>query len=132
MDRSQRNISLLLTTVTLLQEENPGTKWHIEAAAALDKLAEQEPVKYEAKFGGQPEKAWTGCPAEAVDSLLDEGLEVRALYAAPVAQLVVPEGWQLVPKEPTDEMVLAGIGRRPSESAIYLAMLAAAPQPGGK
>lgn len=49
------------------------------------------------------------------------------------AKMVVPEGWQLVPVEPTIEMVQAathksvGFGTR----AAYQAMLAAAPKPGG-
>ena len=50
------------------------------------------------------------------------------------AKMVVPEGWQLVPLEPTIEMVQAathsavGFGTR----AAYRAMLAAAPKLGGE
>jgi hypothetical protein len=39
----------------------------------------------------------------------------------------IPEGWQLVPKEPTDEMVLAGFTAIHPSSG-YKAMLAAAPK----
>lgn len=48
----------------------------------------------------------------------------------------IPEGWQLVPKEPTPEMLLASkfctAGAKSVEAcdcAIYAAMLAAAPTP---
>ena len=51
----------------------------------------------------------------------------------------IPEGWQLVPKEPTMDMVVAGddTGRKITiwhggadvVPAIYVAMLAAAPKP---
>ena len=50
------------------------------------------------------------------------------------AEMVVPEGWQLVPVEPTIEMVQAathsavGFGTR----AAYQAMLSAAPKLGGE
>lgn len=56
------------------------------------------------------------------------------LYTHPAT---IPEGWQLVPVEPTEEMLVAGYetemfpeDRTPRE--IYNAMLAAAPKPGGK
>ena len=60
------------------------------------------------------------------------------LYAAPVAVQAVPAGWQLVPVEPTPEMVNAGRTTPvPSDiewdededyRAVYKAMLAAAPK----
>jgi len=62
----------------------------------------------------------------------------QSIYAAPVAVQVVPAGWQLVPVEPTPEMVNAGrTTPMPSDSewdedddyrAVYKAMLAAAPK----
>lgn len=45
----------------------------------------------------------------------------------------VPEGWQLVPVEPTAYQVLVGRNAKPTDDelcvAIYRAMLAAAPKP---
>lgn len=41
----------------------------------------------------------------------------------------VPEGWQLVPKEPTKEMITFGRQVAVSVSTIYYAMLSDAPQP---
>ena len=58
---------------------------------------------------------------------------VRAKHFPDVGNMI-PEGWQLVPVEPTDEMVKAathesvGFGTR----AKYRAMLAAAPKLGGE
>jgi hypothetical protein len=55
--------------------------------------------------------------------------EWTLLYASPPA---APEGWQLVPKEPTPEMehagLLAGAYGAYSEREVYLRMLAAAPK----
>ena len=55
----------------------------------------------------------------------------RKLYAAPVAQpaVCVPEGWKLVPVEPTEEM-LASAWRTDvlGIAGTYKAMLAAAPE----
>lgn len=106
--------------------------------AALAKLAEQEPVGYlhandlcyiDAKSGTKEE-------LYAYDYTIP-------LYAAPVPQKhteqpleMVPEGWQLVPKEPTEEMHHAArdwsvekygkaIGSEASHGC-YKAMLAAA------
>ena len=59
---------------------------------------------------------------------------VRAKHSPDVAKMVVPAGWQLVPVEPTIEMVQAathssvGFGTR----AAYQAMLSAAPKLGGE
>ena len=63
---------------------------------------------------------------------LQDALEL-ADEAVRAKQQAVPEGWQLVPVEPTIEMVQAathsavGFGTR----AAYQAMLAAAPKPEG-
>ena len=59
---------------------------------------------------------------------------VRAKHFPDATKMVVPSGWQLVPVEPTIEMVTAathssvGFGTR----AAYQAMLAAAPKLGGE
>jgi len=55
--------------------------------------------------------------------------EVRVLYAAPPAA-AVPDGWKLVPIDPTHEMCGAPSKVwHPEAKSIYKAMLAAAPQP---
>ncbi len=58
--------------------------------------------------------------------------------AAVLDAMTVPEGWQLVPKVPTDDMLVEGAarvrdfyektGQYPRTKAMYAAMLAAAPQ----
>lgn len=70
------------------------------------------------------------------------GLHVTPLYTAPPAQASAwPEGWKLVPVEPTHEMEVAGcegymradgnfIMHNSSMGHAYAAMLAAAPTPG--
>lgn len=52
------------------------------------------------------------------------------LYTSP--QLVIPEGWKLVPVEPTREMADAGADIDPERASVWAAMLAAAPQPMGE
>ena len=62
---------------------------------------------------------------------------MRALYASLPASGAVEAGWQLVPKEPTPEMVSAAMGEIPEDGSEYddiedawRAMLAAAPTEG--
>ena len=64
---------------------------------------------------------------------------VRAKHSPDVAKMVVPAGWQLVPVEPTDEMLNATNeyiwGRETDQNDMlfaYRAMLAAAPKMGGE
>lgn len=57
--------------------------------------------------------------------------------ARTIAQSAIPEGWQLVPVDPTESMRLAPAKDRPGFSRnvaaeIYRSMLAAAPQPSKK
>ncbi len=62
-----------------------------------------------------------------------EDLEARitALTASLSGQ---PEGWVLVPREPTERMIDEGVeaSRRQSVSTIYRAMLSAAPSPASR
>lgn len=68
--------------------------------------------------------------------LLPDG--INYLYAAPQPAPVVPDGWVMVPKEPTSEMQSAGasairiettaVNKLWTGNAVYWAMLAAAPQ----
>lgn len=57
---------------------------------------------------------------------------VRLLYTAPPSQASawVPEGWKLVPVEPTPAMLRAGAHQAVGALPIYRAMLASAPTPG--
>lgn len=57
--------------------------------------------------------------------------EARAALLAHIQRGAVPEGWQVVPKEPTTGMCRAGLAERHDDLAksIYAAMLAAAPAP---
>ncbi|WP_201025963.1 hypothetical protein [Pseudomonas aeruginosa] len=102
-------------------------RWR-DADARLQELEKQEPVAWGAfHFGGKRDgKLYTHCETEAQieayildmhrssDSLT---LSKGPLYAAPVdqAQHSVPEGWKLVPIEPTLEMLDA---RRDCEDGI--------------
>ena len=65
------------------------------------------------------------------ERVMAAGLLNRApLYAAPAPAEPAPEGWRLVPVEPTPEMVAAWPNHRHGsghEAEIYRAMLAAAP-----
>ena len=98
-------------------------------AAVLAKLREQEPVAY-----GMPDTQ-LGRKHRLMMVRLDKGQDgcTLPLYAAPLPAVVqVPDGWKLVPVEPTPEMLKAAkdstwIGGHYSFMA-YRAMLAAAPQ----
>lgn len=58
---------------------------------------------------------------------------VDALSAPPVAALRLPDGWKLVPVEPSWEMVSAAIKSHEGDAflpvSLYKSMLAAAPSP---
>jgi hypothetical protein len=73
------------------------------------------------------ESGIVGFEAECLGSFIPDILKDNAIHPR---AMVVPDGWQLVPAEPTREMLVAGgkiaIGIVP----IYAAMLAAAPAPG--
>lgn len=101
----------------------PKAIWRDAQAA----LAEHDAQPAQAAQPGDDEAArryirdW--CP-DHVKDLIDR------VAAQPVG---VPDGWVMVPRGPTNDMVLAGIGAWSSQHAnaidIWHAMLAAAPQP---
>lgn len=65
---------------------------------------------------------------------LDDGYSIVPVYAVP-PEASVPDGWKLVPIEPTEEMNSAGWDAMNAHDAInptYSAMLAAAPAPENK
>ena len=79
-------------------------------------------------------RAVTQCRCTLVQQSVGDGCEVcnpqLAQRLADEAQAGVPEGWKLVPVEPTVEMRRAGTAANDGiVSDIYRAMLAAAPQP---
>lgn len=61
----------------------------------------------------------------------DYDTRIRSALSAQVQDVAIPEGWQLVPKEPTQEMLGAADDKRPLPETFlidaYRAMLAAAP-----
>ncbi|WP_130944501.1 DUF3850 domain-containing protein [Klebsiella pneumoniae] len=58
--------------------------------------------------------------------------DVMPVYASPQPVPVVPDGYVMVPKEPTDEMLAAAkewTGLTSTAEVVYIKMLAASPQP---
>lgn len=128
----------------------------VQLRAKIAEMERQEPAKYERRIKLRSKHdwgAWWECDkgdyvkAKAAgghypkfsDDLLD--YEMRPLYTLPGAQAQpapsVPDGWQLVPVEPTEEMIykviderLAALvsGKDHSLLDIYRAMLAASPK----
>lgn len=103
--------------------------WH----AALEwARTQQEPVA-EVVRNSAGQIHLTNCHGVSFDvSRLPSGAK---LYLAPVAKAKAPEGWQIVPKEPTDCMKHAGRSAAWSNTVaynetqhIYRAMIAAAPE----
>lgn len=103
-----------------------------ELRAKLEALEKQEPVAvYRDEGGGfNAIKARKNAPFDST---------WKPLYAKPVpATPAIPEGWQLVPKEPTIDMhdkgtqVILAFGEHPTchgANECYKAMLSAAPKP---
>ena len=100
--------------------------------AVLKKLGEQEPAWY--KELGAMEIEHPSRYRKLVDVGSISGLDYEPLYAHPLPAQAVPEGWQLVPVEPTKEMCdaycegsIAPVGNLSRYG--YKAMLSAAPKP---
>ena len=95
---------------------------------ALDKLREAL---------AQPEQEPAGVVVAAVKAISDAAMiKWTSDYRPKVGDLIyttpapIPEGWQLVPIEPTEEMINAADKHEHRFSdIIYCAMLAAAPKP---
>ncbi|MBG4148148.1 hypothetical protein GHV55_10695 [Pseudomonas aeruginosa] len=106
-----------------------------ERDAALARVAElerQEPVALANRGNQGFWVEWT----EAAAGLYGSGIK---LYAAPVAQAQhsVPEGWKLVPVDPTEDLLEAihnggYVGDDRELRQFYQAILDAAPAPGGE
>lgn len=59
-----------------------------------------------------------------------EGIEDEYFYAAPVINFSVPDGWKLVPIDPTEEMLASAkewFGLTATAEGVYEKMIAAAP-----
>ena len=100
--------------------------------AGLDGLKAQEPAWY--KELGTMEIEHPSRYRKRVDIGSINGFDYVPLYAHPLPAQSVPEGWQLVPIEPTKEMCdaycegsIAPIGNLSCYG--YKAMLSAAPKP---
>ncbi|WBG90065.1 hypothetical protein N5580_13310 [Pantoea piersonii] len=98
------------------------------AEAKLAELDRQEPVAWRYRttnIHGEPNPDWT---FSDIDSLM--GL-YQPLYArpAPAINLVAPDGLQLVPVEPTEDMISAALNFPAQTRKQYAAMLAAAQKP---
>ena len=85
---------------------------------------------WDAVHGWQEPVAWKGIKGDYGFTFLgfheQPGMEPLYLHPTPI-----PEGWQLVPKEPTENMIklVAYAERYSGVYGIYKAMLAAAPKP---
>ena len=84
--------------------------WEVIAACEA-KLLEQEPVA-------------VVVDSDSLESVISPAVAVGSeLYLHPAP---IPDGWQLVPVEPTDKMWFAGVVIKGDMAASYKAMLAAA------
>ena len=115
--------------------------WQARAGIEAERQARGEPVaKVKVQLtGGNAGIHWHAVAVNNYDSLplLREG---TLLFTAPQPQQI-PEGYKLVPKEPTEEMMRSAYNTIESEGmvtttwlrrTIYQAMLAAAPKPENK
>lgn len=93
--------------------------WLMVNAGALNfKASEEKQVAAMANIGHQllqeiaayrPRFQWTNSPAEIVGALVEEAANQSL---APVQPVAVPDGWALVPIDPTDAMLSAIAGTR--------------------
>ncbi|MGG2485296.1 hypothetical protein ACQYYE_05305 [Pseudomonas aeruginosa] len=131
------------------QERDAALARVAEHEAKLAELERQEPSGWLAYyFGGKRNGRIYGSPCntkEEIDRYIqqversDDSITLigKPFYAAPVAQAQhsVPEGWKLVPMDPTSQMTFVGQSLRydavNSIGEIYRQMLAAAPDKDG-
>ncbi|EMW2842049.1 hypothetical protein AB8888_22915 [Yersinia enterocolitica] len=97
--------------------------------ALAAKRAEESHSRREVWDGGN---TWIQCSRQAYDRHEAAGKRVRVLYERPqLNSPEIPDGWKLVPIEPTQNMVDAHISgmQLAGFSRAYRDMLAAAPEP---
>lgn len=96
-------------------------------ARALLAAYEQEPVYQVFDEGG----GWFDIERDELAAAVEDGNQVRTLYTHPAPSIpAVPEGWKLVPIDPTKDMLRAGqsvVGFWLNTLHCYAAMLSAAP-----
>ena len=120
-----RNFQQRMAAKRGMCDEHDGALWD-NAESVIAALQAAEPAAW--LF---PDMTWTPISAMGRDH---KGKEVFALPCPP-AKAQVPEGWKLVPVEPTDHMsdvgmVSAGIDITENDARhVYSAMLDASPQP---
>lgn len=121
-----------------------------DEAAAVEAMAKRPAVEEFIRLTSSPASHWGMADSDVVD-LCNYILHLEAALAALKPFLgmadsvrkdslhTAPEGWALVPKEPTIEMLVAGteewLTRRAQEEragVIWKAMLAASPDKGGE
>lgn len=90
--------------------------------------SQQEPIYFVRRRPA--DVGWEAASKRRYEAAINAGWETKTLYTHPAP---IPEGWQLVPKEPTREMMrafwLAGPYPQEPWAKGYKAMLAAAPKP---
>lgn len=118
-------------SLTREQRDCAEEAWH----AALAWLRSQgKPVAFDAWAGDEPYHVFRteASARNYVEGLSEHHDDARVvpLYAAP--QPAIPDGWKLVPMEPTEEMLRSAFyeagGSYENTEGIYSAMLAASPQ----
>lgn len=84
------------------------------AKIALSAKAESEPHKRrETHAGGN---TWIQCSKQAYDRAEAAGERVRILYERPALNSPeTPDGWVMVPKEPTEHMIVCGFESEPNK-----------------
>lgn len=96
-------------------------KAHEESELAMGKVAKlekQEPrYQIQKKTSYGRESVWIDVASrEEAETNVLHGYRWRIVYDAPaIATDLVPEGWKLVPVEPTEEMVISGFESQPDE-----------------
>lgn len=100
---------------------------------------ESEPVAWAVFVGNGNIRIWSADPTGALRAEFGESLV--PLYTAPTikdsltVQAQIPEGWKLVPTEPTEDMIVSLYGHiyeermYPFGKGLYKAMLCAVPKP---
>lgn len=94
----------------------------------LEKLKQQEPVAHSTEDGDRvvTDKTYAGAMRDGGAAWSSMRPFSVPLYAAPVTA-AVPQGWKLVPVEPTRAIVSALEGCKGGYIAMYRAMISAAP-----
>lgn len=102
-----------------------------EAAELGLEYAEETLQMHDQNYGRHPARIERRHAIEANILKIRLALAEPPNSTTPVVESTIPEGWQLVPKEPTDEMFNAAWGAK-NPYIAYQAMLAAAPEPENK